>query len=674
MENILPASDGAACRRLRRVLSLLYMPVAFAYLETLISLNCGFDREIYNMAGALLTGIAFGFICNIPAFAFKSRRTGFTVAAVLTELICLYLCVQFFMYDSYTSFMDPLTMLQGAGGVMENFAEEVTDLIVSGKSYILAYELPFIVLLVFHRIWDFSRTDGLQLIALAVAAVFMQSAAAQSLQMTEQSAAKYSYEYAFNDGILGFGVLASTELNGLYSLTGFPKAPVTKLPDRAAKGGGSHGAPAFHGLNKLDLDFDSLMAAAPNKTIKDIHEYVASQQATAKNEYTGLFEGKNLIVICAETFSREAVDESHTPVLWHMATEGILIEDFYQPFWGGSTTSGEFAVLTGLVPVNHANSMQQTIGAHNYECVGFYLQDMGYTSLSYHNGDYDYYNRYKTHPCLGFTDFISNGTGMEDGLTDTWPPSDTEMIEFTYKDWIEDEKFYAYYMTYSGHSIYNFTKHEMAIKHKDKVQDLDNSTKIKAYRASQLELEEMVALLVQHLEEAGRLEDTLIVIAPDHYPYALQNSMVWANDRDYVRELYGYEASNEMLRDHNQLIIWSPCLEEMEEQIVVSEPVCSTDIVPTILNLMGASFDSRIYPGRDILSSEEGLVLWNSYSWKTSKGFYNANTGKFTAADGETVSQDYINETKEIVRNKIKYCKNVLDNDYFQYLFPNRSN
>ena len=400
-----------------------------------------------------------------------------------------------------------------------------------------------------------------------------------------------------------------------------------------------------------------------------MHSYVAQQKPTVKNEYTGMFEGKNLIVICAESFAGEAVSEELTPTLYRMATKGIRFEDYYQPFWGGSTTSGEFATITGLVPVNHANSMQQIIGHKNSSCIGYYLMPEGYTATAYHNGDYDYYNRYQTHPWLGFNAFISNGTGMEDYLTDMWPPSDTEMMEATVDDWIDDEKFYVYYMTYSGHSIYNFTHHEQAIKHKDLVQGLDASTKIKSYVAAQLELEDAVKILVDRLEEAGRLDDTLIVLTSDHYPYALQNSMIWANDRDYVSELYGYAASDEAKRDHNLLMFWSGAFEKADEPIVVTQPISSIDIVPTVLNLMGADYDSRLYPGRDVLSTDEGLVMWNSYSWKTEKGFYDATTGRFTPAEGESVDEAYIDNTKDVVRDKLNYCKNVIERDYFSYVF-----
>ncbi len=659
--------ENGAKRSLRRALSMLALPLTFAYLEWRLAKDCSLETG-YHAGTALLAGFACGLLCNMIAFAFRKRRMGFAAALVLAELGCLYFCVQFFVNNSYQTFMDPLTIFQGAGGVLDEFGSDLVRLIREGAGFIALYHIPVIALLVLIPVWDFSRGSRWTPLYLALAGVFAQSMAADSIQLDPFAAPKYSYEYVFNDGICNFGLVTSTQRDVVYSLTGKPEKP-RKSGDLVTRGSSSNGAPAFHGLNKLDIDFNSLAAEESNAAISSVHAYLAQQKATVKNEYTGLFEGKNLIVICAESFAAEAVSEELTPTLYRMATKGIVFEDYYQPFWGGSTTSGEFATLTGLVPVNHANSMQQIIGHDNESCAGYYLMPLGYTATAYHNGDYDYYNRYLTHPWLGFSSFISNGTGMEDYLTDMWPPSDTEMMEATIDDWIGDEKFYVYYMTYSGHSIYNFTHQEQAIKHKDQVQGLDASTKIKSYVASQLELEDAVTILFKRLEEAGLLEDTLIVLTSDHYPYALQNSMIWANDRDYVSELYGYAASNEMLRDHNMLIFWSGALEEREEPIRVTQPVSSIDIVPTILNLMGVDFDSRIYPGRDVLSTDEGLVMWNSYSWKTEKGFYNAATGRFTPEEGQSADVDYIDSVKEIVRDKLSYCKSVIEKDYFRYVF-----
>ena len=651
----------------RRLLSILFIPASFMYLEWMLQMDCALG-ESYHGQIALLAGLAVGLFCTAIAFAFRSRVAGFLAALILTEIGCLYFVVQFFINNSYQTFMEPVTIFQGAGDVMGEFDEDLQRLISDGVGLIVRYHAPVILLICFAFLWDFRRNDRWTALFLALGAIFVQSITADSTQMDRFSAPKYTYEYSFNDAICNFGLITSTQRDIVYLITDVPDRP--KQPGGIiTRGGGSNGAPAFFGLNKLNIDFNALAAEETNAAIRSVHSYLAEQKATPKNEYTGMFTGKNLIVICGETLSAEAVSEELTPTLYRLASNGIQFEDYYHPFWGGSTTSGEFSLLTGLVPVNNASSMQQIIKHNNATCIGYYLMPEGYLSLAYHNGYHDYFNRYKTHPWLGFERFISNGTGMEKYLTYMWPPSDSEMMIGSIDDWIGTEPFYIYYMTYSGHSVYNFVTHDQAIKHKNQVKDLEASTKIKAYIASQLELEEAVTILMDRLTEADLLDDTVIVITADHYPYALQNSMIWDNDRDYVSELYGFEPSNEMLRDHEILIVWNGELEKSGETITVSQPCSSIDVIPTVLNLMGVEYDARLYPGRDLLSTDEGLVMWNSYSWKTEKGFYDARTGRFTPQEGEEEDLEYIESVKEIVRDKLSYCRSVIEKDYFSYVF-----
>ena len=111
METITPHIQSGAGKTAFKVLSLLFMPLSFAFMELLLAHNCAFDPEIFNAPGAVLSGLALGFICDIPAFMFKNRKAGFAAALILTEIAAVYFCVQFFVYNSYTTFMDPVTIM-----------------------------------------------------------------------------------------------------------------------------------------------------------------------------------------------------------------------------------------------------------------------------------------------------------------------------------------------------------------------------------------------------------------------------------------------------------------------------------------------------------------------------------------------------------------------------------
>ena len=151
-------------------------------------------------------------------------------------------------------------------------------------------------------------------------------------------------------------------------------------------------------------------------------------------------------------------------------------------------------------------------------------------------------------------------------------------------------------------------------------------------------------------------------------PYALEKSSTWNTDKDYTIDLYGYKYANLVERDHNALIIWSGCIEDMGLRI--DDPVYSLDILPTLSNLFGTEFDSRLMPGRDVFSDAPALVYNYSYDWKTEYGTYISSTNTFTpVSDDLVIPEGYVEQIKAIVRNRIRYSSSVLNVDYMEFLF-----
>jgi arylsulfatase A-like enzyme len=195
------------------------------------------------------------------------------------------------------------------------------------------------------------------------------------------------------------------------------------------------------------------------------------------------------------------------------------------------------------------------------------------------------------------------------------------------------------------------------------VEDLPYSRDVRYYIATQMELEAALTNLLEQLESAGIMDDTVIVVASDHYPYGLDSDEVKRID-----ELMGVTRVDDFSRDRNTLIIWSGCVEDMD--IVVDAPVSSLDILPTLSNLFGVPYDSRLMVGRDVFSEAEPLVFWGiSKSWRTDKGSYLDATGVFTPAEGVEVEEGYADRIHAIVRDKIKYSQAVAKYDYFNAVY-----
>ena len=174
--------------------------------------------------------------------------------------------------------------------------------------------------------------------------------------------------------------------------------------------------------------------------------------------------------------------------------------------------------------------------------------------------------------------------------------------------------------------------------------------------------------LVDRLEQAGIADDTVIVLSADHFPYGLDDDGALGS-LPYLSELYGYNVVNYLQRDHNRLILWSGCLEE-HDPIVIDSPTSSLDILPTLLNLFGLSWDSRLLPGRDVFSQAEPLVFNTVYDFKTELGTYISRTGVFTpVSEDVTIPEGYVERMKTVVRNKVNYCETTLETDYFAHVF-----
>lgn len=409
--------------------------------------------------------------------------------------------------------------------------------------------------------------------------------------------------------------------------------------------------------NILNIDFDKLIEEEDNDKIRSLHKYFKSVTPTEKNKYSGMFKDKNLIVITAEAFSPIAIDKELTPTLYKMYTEGFSFSNFYTPIFYVSTSDGEYVSLTSLLPKEGVWSFQESSKISLPFVYGNILKDYGYSANAYHNGRYNYYKRNLSHPNMGYK-YVGCGNGLEKKINcKIWPQSDLEMINATIDDYIENEKFLAYYMSISGHLNYTYNGNMMATKNRDKVKNLKYSEAIQAYLATNIELDKALESLINSLKEKGKLDDTVIVISADHYPYGLTiNEM---------KERATYINDEKFDIHKNNLIIWNS---QIKTPIKIDKYASSLDILPTVLNLLGIEYDSRLLMGTDILSNSEGLVIFNDRSWITKYGKYNAIKGKFTEYINLEEKQKYIDEINEIVKNKFNASRLILETNYYKYI------
>ena len=408
--------------------------------------------------------------------------------------------------------------------------------------------------------------------------------------------------------------------------------------------------------NVMDIDFDALMATGESDQLYSMHKYFSTVEPTATNEYTGMFKGCNLIMLTAEGFSPYVVSPELTPTLYKMINEGFVFKNFYNPVWWVSTSDGEYVACTGLIPKGGVWSFYKSADNYMPFVMGNQFKKLGYVTKAWHNHTYDYYRRDLSHPNMGY-DYKGVGNGLE--IKKTWPESDLEMIDVTVGEYIDQQPFHAYYMTVSGHMNYNFGGNQMAKKNKSYVEDLPLSDPCKAYIACNLELEFAMASLMEKLEAAGIAENTVIVLSADHYPYGL--------DKKYLDELAGHEVEKNFELFKSSLILYKKGM----EPVIVEKPCASLDIIPTLSNLFGLEYDSRLLMGRDILSDSPALTIFSNRSWITDRAMYNSTTGKATFLDGTETDKEYVKKINKVVADKFKYSQRILETDYYGKIFKN---
>ena len=285
-----------------------------------------------------------------------------------------------------------------------------------------------------------------------------------------------------------------------------------------------------------------------------------------------------------------------------------------------------------------------------------------------------YYDRHKTHPNLGYlfkAAQIGNLSEAEYGQyvfqmegAKRWPASDYEMMVSTMPEYVNDDRFFVYYMTVSGHMNYNFAGNSMSKKNKEAVKDLPLSENGQAYIACHVELDKALEYMLQQLEEAGKLDTTLIVMSADHYPYAMTT--------EEYEELAGGSLSYGKDLFRNSLIMWNAQFEE--NPVVVNKACCSVDLLPTILNLLGMDYDSRMYAGKDIFSDHEGMVIFNDRSFVTDGVIYNRKTKETIWLKDETGNyiipqewqEDYLKEKQQDVKDRYQFSAYVLEENYYK--------
>lgn len=606
-----------------------------------------------NTLMVILFSIPFIVIFSTIATLF-SEKANKVLNIILTSALTLVTLAQIVYYNFYDSIFSFFSLTTGTGQVMQ-FWQMIIDVILRIWYIFVIILIPYVLFLVFNKKFNFKRPN--KTIVISEVATLILSIIGITILVHFDNKGIYSLRrllfktHAPMLTINKTGLLTMETIDIYRYLFGFKEEiyieektePVIKEEKKE--------------YNVYNIDFDKLIAETTDNNLINMHKFFQSVEPTEKNKYTGMFKGKNLIFITAEAFDTIAIDKNITPTLYKMATNSFVFNNYYQPLYPVSTSDGEYMNLMSLIPKEGVWSFKATSKLSMPFGLGNVFKKEGYNAYAFHNHTYKYYSREKSHTNIGFK-YIGCGNGLERKMNcKHWPNSDAEMMDATFDYYLKDNKpFVTYYMTVSGHLNYNFYGNNMASRNKKAVKNLKYSTAVKAYYATQIELDKAMSKLLNKLEEKNLLNDTLIVIAPDHYPYGLKTSE--------MNEVSKIDRSDKFENYHTSLIIYNPTIEKTEVNKVVS----GIDILPTVLNLFGMDYDSRLLMGKDIFSETEGLAILSDRSWVSDKGKYNSVSKEFISNTNEEVSKEYIEKINTEVYQKFSMSSLILDNDYYKKL------
>ena len=635
-------------KRVKKINVMIILFICIMYMEILFNIltfginNLFSIKILYITLFSIVLTLLLGFICKIG-----NKKANKVFSIIIMLLLSIYYFGAYLFKSLFNTFFS--FHLLGISDQAATFIGDAVMEILKRLPILLLFLIPFVFMIIYKNKLSF-RKKTRNIIAQFIILLFTVGLFIVVVNVNTESKQLFNEvdNNAMNIEKMGLNVATYLDIKRMV-LPIEEKIETPEIEEEFTEEEKSYGP------NQVDIDFDSLIANTNSKTIREMHEYFKGQQPTYKNEYTGIYEGKNLIVVMGESLNDIAVSEKYTPTLYKLSHEGFEFTNFYTPI-NMSTIGGEFQMQTGLFANLAMLTTKFRPGTTYFPYgLGTIFNNREYYVSAYHANTGTFQSRDRYLKSLGYTNYISKGSGLEKLMNcNIWPQSDYDMVNATIDDILTHDKFHAYYVSVSGHMPWGLSANAMSARNKAAVADLKAGDEAKGYVAANIELDKALELIIKKLEEAGKLDDTVIAVVPDHYPYSMNINS--------INELSTYKRDERFEVNHSTLIIWN----NKQEHKVIDKITNSLDFIPTLLNLFNVEYDSRIITGKDIFAPNEGLVFFTDRSWISDKGRYNAASGVFTPSTTEEIAPDYVKNMNAIVSSRINTSKLIMETDYYR--------
>ena len=410
-----------------------------------------------------------------------------------------------------------------------------------------------------------------------------------------------------------------------------------------------------------DTEWKNIIDSEKNKTMNNLNNYFINRDITDKNKYTGLFENKNLIVIMMESVNDIFINEEFYPNFYKLVNEGWYWKNNYSPRNSCATMNNEFSGMTSIYSIYNTCTASRYKSNTYYESLFNLFNNKNYTTFSSHNYTQAYYPRKTIHRNMGSGEYF--------GVEKLKIPYSNEYINWSNDDdfmesilKIIDQKtedgsnFMTWLTTVSSHQPYSVSSIQ-GDKYYKMTEGLKYPSDVRRYMSKLKILDEGLGVLLEGLKERGILDDTVIVLYGDHYPYGIS--------KGNLNKVMDYDTSEDYNAERVPFVIYNS---ETEHQ-VFDEYTSYINILPTLANLFNMDYNPRLYLGDDLLSDDyESLVVFADGSWKNEKAFFNASKNKIKYYGSDEYTGEEIRNINVDINTKINVSNAVIKNNYFEYL------
>lgn len=406
-----------------------------------------------------------------------------------------------------------------------------------------------------------------------------------------------------------------------------------------------------------DTLWKQLNESTKNSTYKNLNTYFMNRTITEKNEYTGYFKDKNVVVLMLESVNTVIENSKYFPNFSKMLEHGWYWKNHYSPRNSCATINNEMSGLTSLYTINNVCTANVYKENTYFQALFHQFTNAGYDASSYHDYDETYYSRHVIHKNMGSNEFfdVNDLNFPYDEYYAEWP-NDADFMKEIIPLFANKKKFFTWITTVSAHQPYG-EESELGDLYFDLFQDTEYTDSEKRYLSKVKVTDDALGVLLSELEKTNQLKDTVIVLYGDHYPYALsEDDLVGVLNEDILADVE---------RDHTPFLIYNPQLEAQ----VFEQYTSYMNLAPTLANLFDLNYDPRFYFGEDLFSKNySNRVVFSDGAWKDEIAYYNASKGKITYKGEETYSKEEIQKINTEITNKIRMSNLAITTNYFDYL------